>query len=442
MRNIKMIRLKFDDAVHKVCADPSVYAKSPHKHFSRSRKLPIERLVRFILSAHTESIPKELMKLFKYDSNAPSASAFVQQRQKLKPHIFADLLQLFNRSLSLNALYKGYRLLAGDGSDIHYNTNASEPENYFKVGDAAGYNLIHLNALYDIKSDIYTDALIQMRREENEPDAVVQMIDRSDILKALLLLDRGYEAYNVIAHIIEKGWGFIIRAKDASSTGIVSPFELPDGSFDKSVTISLTRKQSNETKTLLKDKQRYRLIPPGSRFDYLPESEGYKAPARFYELSFRIVRFLITEDKFETILTNLDEDMFPLEEIKKLYAMRWGIETSFKGLKYTTGMLAFHTRKSDCVMQEILSHMVVYNFCAAIMAELNEEIEIASRKGYQYKANFSTVVHLCRLYMSGDISPPEIKELIKRNMLPVRNNRKGPRKITSKSAISFNYRLS
>ena len=75
MKNIKTIRLKFDDAVHKVCADPSVYAKSPPKHFSRSRKLPIERLVRFILSAHTESIPKELMKFFKYSINPTPARA-------------------------------------------------------------------------------------------------------------------------------------------------------------------------------------------------------------------------------------------------------------------------------------------------------------------------------------------------------------------------------
>ena len=112
----------------------------------------------------------------------------------LKSNIFDDLLQLFNRSLDPQILYKGYRLLAADGSDIHYPTNLNEPENYFKVGEAYGYNLIHLNALYDIKSGIYTDAVIQMRRQENEAAAVVQMVERSNIPKAIVLMDRGYES--------------------------------------------------------------------------------------------------------------------------------------------------------------------------------------------------------------------------------------------------------
>ncbi len=442
MKTINDIRTSFHEAVSIVCSDPSVYAKSPHKDFSRNRKLPMQSVVRFILSAHTESVPKELLKFFKYDLHSPSASAFVQQRQKLKPQLFIDLMHLFNRSLGPLPLYKGYRLLAADGSDIHYATNPNESENYFRVGDSYGYNLIHLNALYDIRSRIYTDAVIQMRRQWNEEAAAVQMIDRSDIPKAIVLMDRGYESYNVMAHIIEKGWAFVLRVRTDGKKGIVAPFKLPMDSFDKHVTLSLTRKQSNETRELLQDKEHYRLLIDASRFDYLPKKEGYKAPASFYDISFRIVRFPITDETYETILTNLPEEMFPLDEIKRLYAMRWGIETSFRDLKYTTGMIAFHTRKTDCVMQEILAHMVVYNFCAIVTTILDAEIEIRSKKGYRYKVNFSTAVHLCRLYISGDISPPVIKELIKRATLPVRNDRKGQRRLSSKSAISFAYRLS
>lgn len=439
MKNINAIRKALDDSIRSVCSDPSIYARSPQRDFSRTRKLPLDRLVRFILSSHTESIPKELLRFFNYDVNAPTASAFVQQRQKLKSNIFDDLLQLFNRSLDPQILYKGYRLLAADGSDIHYPTNLNEPENYFKVGEAYGYNLIHLNALYDIKSGIYTDAVIQMRRQENEAAAVVQMVERSDIPKAIVLMDRGYESYNVMAHIIEKGWAFILRVKTDAKGGIAAPFKLPMDSGDRHVTLSLTRKQSNETKELLKDKEHYRLLVNASRFDYLPDKTEYKVPAMFYDISFRIVRFPISEDTYETILTNLGEDVFPLEEIKRLYAMRWGIETSFRDLKYTTGMMAFHTRKADHIIQEIMAHIVVYNFCAMIMSTIT--VRKSSRKGYRYRVNFNIAVHLCRLYMSGDISPPKLKELIEKNVLPVRDNRKEPRKTTSKSAINFVYRL-
>ena len=42
------------------------------------------------------------------------------------------------------------------------------------------------------------------------------------------------------------------------------------------------------------------------------------------ELKLRIVRFKITEDSYETIVTSLPRDKFPISEIKKLYGMRWG----------------------------------------------------------------------------------------------------------------------
>ncbi len=439
MKKINSVRKAFDNAIHSVCSDPSAYARSPQKDFTRNRKLPLESLVRFILSAHSESLPKELLKVFKHDVKTPSVSAFVQQRNKLRPEIFEDLLKLFNRSFSYDSLYKGYRLLAADGSDIHYPTNCHDTENYFPVANGKGYNLMHLNALYDIGSGIYTDAVIQMRRAEHEREAVIRMIDRSDISNAVVMMDRGYESYNVMAHIIEKGWAFVLRVKTDTKGGIVSPFKLPKESLDRHVTLSLTRKQSNKTKELLKDKEHYRLLIKNSVFDFLPEGEEYSSPASFYEISFRIVRFPISEDTYETILTNLPEDSFPPEEIKRLYSMRWGIETSFRNLKYTMGMLAFHTRKAEHVKQEILAHMAVYNFCMMILSMI--KIEKCSKKGYRYKANLSIAVHLCRIYMAGDISPQKLKELIKKNVLPVRDLRKEPRKTTSKSAINFVYRL-
>ena len=41
-----------------------------------------------------------------------------------------------------------------------------------------------------------------------------EMVDRSTIPEALIIADRGYESYNSMAHIQEKGWYFLIRIKD------------------------------------------------------------------------------------------------------------------------------------------------------------------------------------------------------------------------------------
>ena len=112
------------------------------------------------------------------------------------------------------------------------------------------------------------------------------MVDRSAIESALLLADRGYESYNNLAHIQEKGWNFLIRIKNGTA-GIASGLALPaTDEFDVPFHLKLTNKQSNEVKELLKDKNHYRHITNSIRFDYLPRTSRKYDPAVFFELHF------------------------------------------------------------------------------------------------------------------------------------------------------------
>ena len=56
--------------------------------------------------------------------------------------------------------------------------------------------------------------------------------DLYDISKALVVADRGYESYNNMAHIQEKGWYFLIRIKDGKN-GIKQGLDLPDMNLTK-----------------------------------------------------------------------------------------------------------------------------------------------------------------------------------------------------------------
>ena len=51
-----------------------------------------------------------------------------------------------------------------------------------------------------------------------------------------------------------------------------------------------------------------------------------------------------------------------LEEIKELYHKRWGIETSFRELKYAIGLSALHSKKRESIKQEIYARLLLYNF--------------------------------------------------------------------------------
>lgn len=45
----------------------------------------------------------------------------------------------------------------------------------------------------------------------------------------------------------------------------------------------------------------------------------------FYPMEFRVLRFPITKDSYECIITNLPASEFSVNDIKEIYGMRWGI---------------------------------------------------------------------------------------------------------------------
>lgn len=368
-----------------------------------------------------------------------TSSAFIQRRSTILPEAFESLFHDFSRSVDENKLYRGIRLLAVDGSDLQIAANPKDPGSYYPgVNGQRAYNLLHINAMYDLHQHIYVDALVQKSRKADESAALTAMVDRSAIESALLLADRGYESYNNLAHIQEKGWNFLIRIKDGTA-GIASGLALPaTDEFDVPFHLKLTNKQSNEIKELLKDKNHYRHITNVIRFDYLPRTSRKYDPAVFFELHFRIVRFPISDTACETIITNLDASAFPLHDIKRLYAMRWGIETSFRNLKHTLGLLHLHAKKVEFVLQEIFAKLTMYNFCELITQSV---VIQQAQKTHTYKVNFSDAVHICRQFFLGDVPPPILEAMLMRYISPIRPGRKDTRKLTQKSSASFTYRV-
>ena len=118
--------------------------------------------------------------------------------------------------------------------------------------------------------------------------------------------------------------------------------------------------------------------------------------------------------------------------------MRWGIETSFRELKYTVGLLHFHAKKVEYICQEVFARLIMYNFSELITSHV--VISIVDSK-YAYKANFSVAVHICRQFFLGNVSPPDVEALIQRHVSPVRPGRSSPRNMSAKHAVSFMYRV-
>jgi len=419
-----------------------LFSNAPGKDFTRNRKLSFETVLKTLLCMEGGNLTNELMKRFGCRADVVSASAFVQQRGKILPEAFETIFRLFAEETAGSHLYNGYRLFAVDGSDIQIPTNPQDTDSYFPGSNGQHpYNLLHLNAMYDLLQRTYVDALVQKRHRCDECRSLADMVDRSSVKQpAIIIADRAYESYNVLAHIQEKGWFFLIRVKDVGQRGgFVTGLDLPSSDeFDHNIPLSLTRKATNQVKQLCKQRNYYKKIPSATVFDYLPVKNKKHLPTLFYQLPFRIVRFPITDCSFETVVTNLPSDSFPPSELKKLYAMRWGIETSFRELKYTVGLLHFHAKKTEHILQEIFARLTMYNFSELITSHV--VIQKQNRK-YSYRANFSVAVHVCRQFFLGNVSPPDVKALIARHVSPIRPGRSRPRILSAKNTVSFIYRV-
>jgi len=151
-----------------------------------------------------------------------------------------------------------------------------------------------------------------------------------------------------------------------------------------------------------------------------------------------VVRFEIAENQYETLLTNLDRDSFPADELKRLYAMRWGIETSFRTLKYNVGLIYFHSWKKSLIMQELFARLAMYNITSAIAADT---VSVDNGKVYQYKINAAQAVLICRKLFLNRISPHLAEKLLSKSVVPVRMNRTFRRRNPSRIAINFIYRV-
>ena len=100
---------------------------------------------------------------------------------------------------------------------------------------------------------------------------------------------------------------------------MVGNFDFPqEESFDIRVNVTLVR--SHKKKIEIKEGFYRRYVDANATFDYLTYGS-----MDTYDLTFRIVRFPISEDSYECIVTNLPEDEFPMEQIKLIYFSRWKI---------------------------------------------------------------------------------------------------------------------
>jgi len=415
----------FYSVVNSIASTASQYTVNPDKDMTRCRKLPPDKLITFLVSEGSSGTKNELLDFFDFDTQSPSASAFNQQRAKLKPEALEAVFKQFNSLVSFTHKISDYDFIAVDGSSFTFFSKPSLASNDYYVSkghSAKGFYSMHLNALYDLEKHTYTDAIIQPIHHKDEFRAFCDMADRYETTsekKAVFIGDRGYCSYNNMAHVINKGQFFLFRTKDIHSKGLVKGFDYPeDETFDINVKVTLVRSHSKK----LQNNEGYkRFIDKATSFDFIKYGT-----MDTYELPFRIVRFALSESSYECIVTNLPTDEFPPERIKEIYNSRWGIESSFRKLKYTIGLSNFHAYKPEYIKQEIWAKLISYNITETLT---NNTIITKRNTKYEYMVNFSVAAHICRVFLRNTTKKDsiDVMKLLQKELTPIRNDRQYPR---------------
>lgn len=86
--------------------------------FTRNRQFPLKKLLKIMLLIGSGSLQNELLKYYNFTDDVPTKSAFCQQQDKILPEVVNFLFASFTEKLDALKLFREYRALAVDGSDI------------------------------------------------------------------------------------------------------------------------------------------------------------------------------------------------------------------------------------------------------------------------------------------------------------------------------------
>ncbi len=408
------------------------YKENTETDFSRNRKLTAETILRLLVGAEGGSLAKILHSA----GIEVTPAAISQRRAQIPVEVFREMFLRFNAMCTDTEPYRGYRILAVDGTAVNMPRNTNAPSFVCHDGAPEGYNQVHLNPLYDVLNRTFYDAVIQPEPHKDEIGALVEMLRNNDFDRpTLIIADRGYESYNVIAHLLEKeNTDFMIRVKQNHSA-MREIAKLPMCELDCDIGFTITTTQTNEDK---RNRHIFLQVPKKSKDGSKTRHARWDFPSP-YKMRLRIVRFQLPTGEFETIATSLPR-VFSIDDICGLYYLRWGIETGFRDLKYSIRLVNLHGKRDEFVEQEIYSVLTEFNFTSRIVRGI--VVKQPTEGIYAYRANFKMAVTLVREYIRKAKTDSEVLERnIAKHIIPIRPGRQDQRKLKPKGFVGFVYRV-
>lgn len=340
--------------------------------FTRKRKLTYDRTVFLILNMLKRSLSIEIQDFFDNcisDTLSCSKSAFTIQRKKLNPFFF----EIWNKLL-VDCFYIYYEdkvkrwnnflLIAVDGSTAYLVDKQAVKEYFGTHGNHfAEVPMAGVMKFYDVLNKMVIFSKIYPIKI-GEKTIVAQHIEKLP-QDSLSLYDRGFASFSLMYLLThqEKTKHFVIRCKQG---------------FNKEISLFM---QSSANDLIIN-------LGPNDRAVHKMKEYGYTV-FKHTAIKIRMVKVVLNTGEIEVLLTNLyDQQVYKTDCFKKLYFMRWGIETSYGYDKNVLQLEQFsgHTVWSieqDFYVTTFVSNLqsIIEKQCEPYLATRNE-----NRK-YNYKIN-------------------------------------------------------
>ena len=392
------------------------YVANPQKDFSRNRKVSFYDMMWFLLFIGANSMSEEIRRSFNHkDFSYISEAAILKSRSKIKVSAFEQLLRKFNDTLEKPKEYRGYRVLALDGSD--FSSLYSADSKYATISNQyGGANRMHVNFAYDILNKNFLDCVIEAKNKADERKGAIKMLSSlAESEKILAIMDRGYDGLKVFEHCNRiENLSYLIRIRSGMTKEIKA---LPDKELDLDLKFEV-REQSK-------------------RLPYKMKIQAWDMELPCL-VSFRLVKVRL-KDKWLVLATNLPRQEFSTQTLKSLYEKRWKIELAFRDIKHALGALHFHSKKDLFNVQELFAHLIRYNLTSRIIRQ-----SLLTRNGnlkYRYAVNIKNATQIIQDYCRRALDYKKILEQIKHYVHPLKGNRLFQRNCRYIPPVSFNYRV-
>jgi len=378
------------------------------------------QLMCFMLSMIKESSQNAIERFFMKTGTTGhmTQQAFSLARQKIKWQAFRMLFDYGVNAHYVNYAeeiqrWKGYRIYAIDGSKLAL-PNDGALRHYFGTSGAGSTSpTAQASLLYDILNRMAVDAQIEPMKVGERAMAEkhiqrLQELESFEAGKELILFDRGYASFKLAQELLARKIRFVMRLREKFSTEIDA-------------------------------------LGCGDHMAELAQGN--------VRMPVRVLKFRLNSGEVETLITDITDKAIGVKTFKKLYFMRWPIETKYNEIKNKLEIENFSGKLVSNIRQDFYATMLLTNFAADFFTEAQEDVD-REQEGrgnkHRYKVNVNHEIGVmkdrlivCLLEDDGKKRSEmfqEMIDLLKKRLIPIRPNRSLPRKTPRKAKFHHNHK--